>query len=259
MQQKNTLGIKLLSVVIPSYKQEKTIEKDVKKIQKALDALGCKYEIIVVMDGINGKIPNNWPSKKNSKIKILSYEKNQGKGHAVRFGMWHAKGNIIGFIDAGMDIHPSGLSMLLNHMQWYNADIIIGSKLHPVSKISYPLWRKILSRGYRLLTITLFGFKVRDTQVGIKFFKRNVIKDVLSRLLVKNFAFDVEILAVAYHLGHRRIFEAPVEINFKNNRSSITSKNFWKIIYSMLLDTLAVYYRLKIIKYYDLQRKPKII
>jgi glycosyltransferase involved in cell wall biosynthesis len=255
MPQKNSLRIQLLSIVVPAYKQEKTIAKDIKKIQESLNALGYKYEIIVVLDGTNGKIRKNWLPEKSREIKILSYEKNQGKGHAVRFGMQHAKGNIIGFIDAGMDIHPSGLLMLLNHMEWYNADIIVGSKLHPVSKIhNYPLWRKILSRGYRLLTATLFGFKINDTQVGIKFFKKKVIKDVLSRLLVKNYAFDVEILAVAHHLGYIRIFEAPVKINFKTKQSTITSKNFWKIIASMLWDTLAVYYRLRILKYYDQEK-----
>ncbi len=245
----------LLSVVIPAYNQEKTITKNIKKIQSSLDTLGCKYEIIIVIDGSNNtklirRLANQLPIK-YPKIKVLAYEKNQGKGHAVRFGMLHAKGNIIGFIDAGMDIHPSGLLMLLNHMDWYNADIIVGSKLHPVSKVyGYPQWRKTLSWGYRILTASLFSFKIRDTQVGIKFFNRKVIKDVLSRLLVKSYAFDVEILAVAYHLGYTRIFEAPIEINFNEAKSTIKNANFWKIIFRMLWDTCAIFYRLKIMRYY---------
>lgn len=241
-----------LSVVIPAFKQGKKIIKDIKSIDTALRELGYDYEIIVVFDGAFDEECRKIERLNSERIKVLGYKDNQGKGHAVRFGMLQSKGDIIGFIDAGMEIHPSGFSMLLNHMDWYNADIIVGSKLHPVSKVSYPFWRVILSWGYRALTRALFGFKIRDTQVGIKFFKRKVIKDVLPRLLVKKFAFDVEILAVAYSMGYERIYEAPVQIRFQEGSTigTMFSLQFWKIIYSMLWDTAAVFFRLKVINYY---------
>lgn len=250
MQQRNSFGIKLLSVVVPAYKQEKTIVEDIKNIAETLDSLTVTYEIIVVVDGMHDKTYSRALKLKSNKIKVLGYKNNQGKGHAVRYGMMHAKGDVIGFIDAGMDIHPVGFSMLLNHMQWYNADVIVGSKLHSASKVNYPFYRKILSWGYRLFTATLFGFKVRDTQVGLKFFKRAVILDVLPRLLVKTYAFDIEILAVAHALGYKRIFEAPVEIDFKSGTSTIASSKLWHIIFMMLWETVSVFYRLHIIKYY---------
>jgi hypothetical protein len=143
-------------------------------------------------------------------------------------------------------------------MDWYNADVIVGSKLHPVSKVNYPLWRKILSWGYRFMTRRMFGFKIRDTQVGLKFFKREVVKEVLPRLLVKQYAFDIEFLAVAYRRGFTRIFEAPIEINFRDN-SSITKLRLWKIIANMLWDTTAVFYRLRILHYYDSRLNQKIL
>lgn len=252
MLRRNSFRHKLLSVVVPAYKQEKTIIPDVLNIKNALDELKVHYEIIVVVDGILDKTHQNVLKLKSSHIKVIAYEKNMGKGHAVRFGMMHAKGDVIGFIDAGMDIHPAGFNMLLNHMEWYNADIICGSKLHPVSKIQYPIFRTVLSWGYRLLTFTLFGFKVRDTQVGMKFFKRDVIRNVLPRLLVKRYAFDIEILAVAHALGYTRIYEAPIEINFSQN--TMKMKNLAPIIFFMLWDTFAVYYRLNLIHYYTHKR-----
>lgn len=253
MQQAIMNSKSLLSVVIPAYKQEKTIIRDVKQVENTLQTLGYNYEIIIVVDGMTDNTYKYALTLKSARVKVIAYEKNQGKGHAIRSGMLEAKGDIIGFIDAGMDIDPSGFAMLLNHMAWYNADIIVGSKLHPVSKVNYPLWRIIMSWGYRYLTRILFGFMVRDTQVGLKFFKRKVIKDVLPRLLVKAYAFDIEILAVAYRLGYRRIYEAPIEINFKKN--TITPKNLWPTIYKMLWDTIAVFYRLRILHYYDDQKK----
>lgn len=239
----------LISLIIPAYNQARTIIDDIENIEQSLQALKYHYEIIIVDDGSTDETRKNAQKIKSSKVRVLSYPQNQGKGHAVKYGMLQANGTIIGFIDAGMDIDPKGFAMLLNHMDWYNADVIVGSKLHPVSKVNYPFWRKVLSWGYRFMTRKMFGFKIRDTQVGLKFFRREVLQNVLPRLLVKMYAFDIEILAVSYRLGYTRIYEAPIEINFTAN--SITKLNLVKVVSGMLWDTAAVFYRLKILHYYD--------
>lgn len=245
-------NINLLSLVVPVYKQEKTILKNIKILDDVLSNTSYKYEIIVVVDGFMDNTYKIAKRINNEHIKVLGYEKNEGKGHAVRYGMLRSKGDIIGFIDSGMDIEATGISILLNSMLWKDADIMIGSKLHPESKrINYPIFRKILSWGYRVLTHLMFGFKVRDTQVGLKFFRREVVEKVFPKLIIKTFAFDVEILAVANALGYKKIYEGPVKLNF-NAGGSITSKNFWVIILLMLWDTLAIFYRLKILKYYKI-------
>jgi glycosyltransferase involved in cell wall biosynthesis len=240
----------LISLIIPAYKQEKTIKKDLLRILSIMDQIRYKYEIIVVVDGFLDKTFENAKKVKSSKIHISGYEKNYGKGHAVRVGMSKAKGDIVAFIDSGMDLHPNGLSMLLEHFEWYNADIIVGSKRHPVSKVNYPFTRRIVSYVSQLYIRFLFGLNVRDTQVGMKFFRRKVIEDVLPRLLVKKFAFDIEILAVSYYLGYRRIYEAPIQLNF-NFKNSGVSQNLFRAIVRTFWDTLAIFYRLKILRYYD--------
>jgi glycosyltransferase involved in cell wall biosynthesis len=242
----------ILSVIVPTYKQEKTIEDDIVRIKSVLDQIRYDYEIIVIIDGEEDNTAKNVRKVRSPKINIIQYKENKGKGYAVRLGMAKAKGNIVAFIDAGMDLHPNGLSMLLEHFEWYNADIIVGSKLHPVSKIQYPLGRRVLSLGYRWLVRLLFGLSIKDTQVGMKFFKREVLVDVLPRLRTDRYAFDIEMLAVAHHLGHTRIYEAPVELNF-TGMSSITSRGFWKVIYDMLVETLIIFYRLKVLKIYDVK------
>jgi len=246
--------IKLLSLVIPAYKQEKTIVEDIKNLQKILSTLPFKHEIIVVVDGEEDKTFANAKSVKGSDIIVAGYKKNIGKGFAIKHGVEKAKGDIIGFIDAGMDIDPTEISIALDIMEWNKADIVIGSKLHPESKVKYPIQRKILSWGYRTLTHVLFGFNVKDTQVGFKLFRGKVAKDVFSRIIVKRFAFDIEVLTVAQKLGYTKIYEAPVKLNF-NHASSVTSGNFWKVIFSMLWDTAAVFYRLRILRYYDKKYK----
>lgn len=246
--------IKLLSVVMPVYMQESSIVSNIKSLQSVLDQFPFKYELIVVIDGILDNSYSKAKKMENENVKVIGYEHNYGKGYAVRVGVEKARGDIIGFIDAGMDIDPEGISMLLNHMVWYDADIIVGSKLHPVSKVYYPLTRRILSWGYRTFTHMLFGFSVRDTQAGIKFFKRKSAKDVFSRSLVKDFAFDVEVLALAYALGYKRIYEAPIRLNFKG-KSSITSKKVWLVIFHMVWDTFGIFYRLKVKQYYRISNR----
>ena len=254
MQQKDNSSIKLLSIIVPAYKQEKTIVKDVKNIQKELRKLGCAFEIIVVVDGHADNTYAEIQSYKSRSVKIMAYDENQGKGHAVRYGMLYAKGDVIGFIDAGMELNPKGLSILLADFQKNKADIVIGSKRHPLSKVFYPRKRRVISYLSQKFIKVLFGLDVTDTQVGMKFFRKSVIRKVLPRLLVKKFAFDVEILSVAYYLGYTKIYEAPVELNY-NFEGSIISQNMIKALYNTLWDTCAVFYRLKIIHYYDQNKK----
>ena len=244
----------MVSVVIPSYRAEKFIGKSLLKIKEVLDSLSIDYEIICVDDGSTDKTldkARNVASKFPAKIRVVGYKNNLGKGYAVKFGMARAKGDIVGFMDAGMDINPVGIQMLLSHFEWYDADIIVGSKRHPVSKVHYTKFRALISFVYQMLVKLLFGLKVRDTQVGIKFFRREVLEKVLPRVLVKQFAFDIELLAVANYLGFRRIYEAPIESKMDFKNSTILTKGFASTVFSMIWDTAAVFYRLRILHYYD--------
>jgi len=241
---------RLLSLIIPVYKQEKTVEQNLRQILSELAVLHISHEIIVVIDGMADNSYQEAKKIRSNNLHVYAYQQNHGKGYAVRFGMTKSHGDVVGFIDAGGDISIDSLNMMLEHFYWYNADIIIGSKRHPVSKVHYPLQRKIMSFAYQQLIRILFGMNIRDSQVGMKLMRRSVVEDVMPRLLVKQFAFDIEILAVAYYLGYTRIFESPIELNF-TGYSTITSMNLWKIITKMLWDTFAVFYRLKILHYYD--------
>jgi len=247
---------KLLSLIIPVYRKERTVAADLRRVLMELENIPIPYEVIAVVDGMEDRSYMEAQKVKSQYLTIVGYKTNHGKGYAVRFGMAKSKGDVIGFMDAGGDLKEEGLSMMLEHMRWYNADIIIGSKRHPVSKVNYPLWRRILSWGYQMLVKIFFGLSIRDSQVGMKLYRRVVLEDVLPRLLVKQFAFDIEILAVAHRLGYTRIFEAPIELNF-SEVSSITSASFWNIVFRTLVDTAAIFYRLRILRYYDNTNKRK--
>lgn len=240
---------RLLSVIVPAFRQEKTIKQNLENIHTVLEKglQNYDYEIICIVDGTIDGTLKEAKKLRRRKIRVIGYKRNRGKGYAVRFGMARSRGSLVSFLDAGRDISPKGIMMLMAHMEWYNADVIIGSKRHPVSRVNYPFVRHAFSIGYHLMVKLLFGLPLTDTQSGIKIFKRKVLEKVLPRLLVKKYAMDVEMLAVAYHLGFKRIYEAPIEINFRKIESNIS----WPSVWQMLLDTLGVFYRLKLRRFYN--------
>lgn len=238
----------LLSVIVPAYNCA-TIDRDVLSIQNYLDELNRPYEIICVVDGSGVEEDGTRElakSVRGPRIKVYSYRTNRGKGYAVRFGMARARGGIIAFIDAGSDLNASGIGLALEHLKWYKADIIVGSKRHQASKVQYPFSRVILSFIVQRATRFLFGFDVSDTQTGLKVFRREVLEKVLPRLLVKRWAFDLEMLAAAHRIGFTRIYESPVELqfNFASNVGLNSVMNFAK-------DYLAIFYRTHLLHYYD--------
>lgn len=243
---------KTVSIIVPAYKQEETIVQDILNIVNVMSATRWRFEVIVVVDGFIDDTFNEAKKVTDPRVSVYGYQTNHGKGYAVRYGMARASGDYVAFIDSGMDIHPNGISMLLEHMEWYDADIVVGSKKHPASQISYPFIRKIYSFGYHVLIKLLFRLKLGDTQSGLKVYKRGVLEKVLPRLVVKRFAFDIEILAVAKYLGFNKIYEAPISINLDFNKSSFNALFFInKNIRDILYDTLSVFYRLIILRYYD--------
>ena len=242
--------IRSLSLVIPAFKQQKTISENIKIVDNTLSLLPYKYEIIIVVDGKIDKTSDivRKIAKKNKRVVLYENKRNIGKGYSVKYGVEKAKGDIVGFMDAGLDIDPSSISVSLNYMNLHKADIIVGSKTHPDSVVDYPLYRKMISLAGRFVTQFLFGFSVLDTQVGLKFFRKKVAKDVFPRLLVKKFSFYIELLAVANVLGYKRIYEAPVKLSFKEG--SISYNDLFWVLLKTFWDTLAIFYRIKILKFY---------
>ncbi|CAN5233356.1 glycosyltransferase family 2 protein [soil metagenome] len=237
-----------VSLIIPAYRKEKTIINDVLRIKSVLEKIRYDYEMIIVVDGTVDKTADKIKKISSTKLKCLTYPDNRGKSYAVRTGMKIARGDYIMFLDSGMEIDPNSISMLLEHMEWYQADIVVGSKRHPASIVKYSTFRKVLSYGYYYLVRILFGVNVRDTQAGIKVFRKRVLERILPRLVEKKFAGDLEILVAARQLGYSRIYEAPIRLDY--SFSAVTEAATLKSIYGILYDTIAIFYRTYCLRYY---------
>jgi glycosyltransferase involved in cell wall biosynthesis len=235
-----------LSVIVPAYREAKRIADNLRRLLNELDALGTPYEVIVVSDGNTDDTVREAETVISPNIKVVQYNVNMGKGYALRCGVSRSSGELVTFIDADMELDPRYIKPFLAVMDGFDCDAVIGSKRHPMSNVSYPAFRRFQSSIYQLLIRLLFRLNVRDTQTGLKLFKRQVLEEVVPLLAIKRFAFDLELLVVARRLGYRKIMEAPVDLNYRFE-STVDPKAAWRVLW----DTAAIFYRCRIRKYYD--------
>lgn len=243
----------LLSVVVPVFNQATSIVGNLEVVRERLAAeLTEAFEIVVVSDGsidaTEGELLAQAPG---GSFRVFHYDRNLGKGYAVKLGALEARGDWIGFVDADLDLDPAYLAFFVARAREANLDIAIGSKRHPDSAVVYPRSRVIASWLFQQLVRVLFRLNVRDTQVGLKVFRREVAEQVLPLLLVKRYAFDIELLAVANAFGFTRIEELPIRLDYQFTGSGVRSR----AVVRALVDTAAIFYRLRILRYYQRRRR----
>lgn len=202
-----------LSIIIPAYNEENRIKQTLLAIHDYLENKGYQSEIIVVDDGSTDKTTElvEKYAEKIPNLRLVSYEKNQGKGNAVKIGIEEAKGELILFTDADNSTPIEELSNLQKALSENNADIAIGSRYLPDSnvKIRQSKARVLLGRSGNLLIQLFLIDGIKDTQCGFKLFKYQAAKEIFSRQKVKHFGFDMEALAIASRLNYK-IIEVPV-------------------------------------------------
>jgi glycosyltransferase involved in cell wall biosynthesis len=245
------LGI-ALSVVVPAYNQAAGIEANVAEIERRIAAgFDGAFEIVVVSDGSEDRTVEHALRLGSERVRVFHYDRNLGKGYAVKLGALESRGRWVACVDADLDLDPAGIPAYMRLAEEQNLDFVIGSKRHPDSEVHYPRSRRMASWAYQQLVRLLFRLEVRDTQVGLKLFRREIADDVLPLLLVKRYAFDLELLAVARSMGFRRIVEQPVRLDYQFSGSGVRSL----AVLRALIDTAAVFYRLRILRYYDRKRR----
>jgi len=232
-----------LSVIVPAYNEERRLPKTLEEIDKYLRKQNYDYEILVVNDGSKDKTVEVAESliPKIKNLIVTGYEKNQGKGYAVRFGMLEAKGEYRIFTDAD---NSTSIDQIEKMWPWFekNFDIVIGSRDIKGAILDPPqpwLRKIILGEGFKYVRkIILDLWELEDTQCGFKCFRKKVVEDVFPKCKVNRFAFDPEILIIAKKLGYK-IKEIPVYW-----RNDPESKVKFKSMVKMGLDLLKIRWNL---------------
>lgn len=243
------------SVLMPAYNEARHLAANVAETRRVMESLGETYEIVVIDDHSSDATAEVVLSlaRELPEVRPVLLPANQGKGFALRAGFAQARGQLIFFLDADLDLHPRQFSLLYRILREQGVDVVIGSKRHPDTVSNYPWKRRVVSAVYFFLVKLLFGLPVKDTQTGIKLFRREVLERTFHQVLVKKYAFDLELLVLIHHAGHS-IAEAPVVVDYKTKFGHIGVRD----IFYVWWDTMAVWYRLYLRRQYDLRsaRKP---
>lgn len=235
-----------LSIIVPFYNPGARFGPHLKDVIAVLETTGKSFEVIAVSDGSTDGSQLAVASQGDDRVRLISLPENQGKGTALRVGMAEAQGTYVGFIDADGDLPARLIPGLIALTESARPDVVLGSKRHPDSEVVYPPLRRLYSVVYQAMTAVLFHLPVRDSQTGLKIIRRETMLAVVPRMVEKRFAFDLELLVVARHLGYRRFVEAPVVIEQR-----FTSTISPRAVRGMIQDTLAIFYRLRILRFYD--------
>ena len=247
---KETVGNGRISVIMPIYNLVSSVVANVRKTAELFAVNGVNAEILPVDDGSSDGTAAALSEMAEMKfsgveVKPVLCPVNGGKGAALRAGFEASTGGFVMLLDGDLDILPEQTPLFFEAMASKNADVVVGSKRHKDSQVQYPWHRRLVSWVYFTLVRIFIGLPITDTQTGMKLFKREILGEALSRMLVKTYAFDLELLSIAFQRG-AKITEAPVVIRFGNKFGAL-SANTVKV---MALDSLAVFYRLKVLKYY---------
>ncbi len=238
-----------LTVVVPYFNPGDRLRETIDELLRTLADTGTSFEVIAVSDGSTDGSEQALAGLPGDVVRTVRLQDNIGKGEALRVGFTMGRGRFLGFIDADGDLPPDQVATLaaIAHDPVGPApDVILGTKRHPASQVVYPPLRRFYSWAWQQLVLALFGLHVRDTQTGLKLVRREVLADVLPRMLEKRFAFDLELLVVANRLGHGRFVEVPVRI-----RQRFGSTVSPRAAAGMMVDLLAIFYRVRISRYYD--------
>jgi len=236
---------------MPAYNEEKLIYNSIMQTIQEVQQFAPDFEIVAVNDGSKDRTKQEIKraiKDAGNVVKLVSSEKNRGKGNAIISGVSQAEGAYVAFVDADLELDPAQLEGYLQKMEETGSEVVIGCKFHKDSEITYPFARRIISFGYYMMLLLLFHLNVKDTQTGLKVFRAEAIRPVAHLIRTSGFAYDIELL-VALHRRGCKIEQMPVKVVYVRERNArrIGIKDVWNVF----CDTLHIFCRVYFQHYYD--------
>lgn len=201
-----------LSIVVPAYNEAERIGPSIGAIRRFCAARPESWELIIVNDGSKDATAETVrrEAASDARIRLISFDQNRGKGHAVREGVLASRGARVLITDADL-ASPIGEADRLSERLRAGFDGAIGVRVSGagVSRVERSFLRTATSRAFNwaVCLLVLKGFT--DTQCGFKMFRGDAIRAVFRRQVLDGFSFDIEMLYLTRKAG-LNITEVPV-------------------------------------------------
>jgi glycosyltransferase involved in cell wall biosynthesis len=226
-----------LSIVIPSYNEEKRLPATLERIAKYIKTSGRTTEVVVVDDGSSDRTAEVARSYSGEieNLRVVANGRNRGKGYSVKHGSMEAQGEIVLFTDADLSAPIEEADKLLEKMNDY--DVAIGSRAvnRALIEVHESRFREFAGIVFNRIVRILLRLPFVDTQCGFKAFRREKCKILFEQQTIERFGFDPELLYLARHHGLKTI-----EVAVRWAHSPATKINMWRDSLQMFLDVVVI-------------------
>jgi glycosyltransferase involved in cell wall biosynthesis len=212
------------SIIIPAFNEEQSIATIIEECRQARQNITGKtpvtsIEIIVVNDGSTDRTAEL--ASQSRDITLISFEKNQGYGAAIKKGFEKASGELVGFLDADGTCDPLFFVDLINKLAQSRADIAIGSRLGPDSHM--PLTRRIGNTIFVSIINFLGNVTITDSASGMRVIRKSSLPQLYP--LPDGLHFTPAMSCKALMNKNLTIVELPMEYNERKGESKL---HIWK-------------------------------
>ncbi len=226
----------LISIIVPVYNEEKTIKKILKKINELRIWKDPNYqkEIIVVDDKSSDETSKILKDNSNLFSKLVTNDKNLGKGFSVKQGLGVSSGEYVLIQDADEEYDPNDYEKFIECIQKFNADLVIGSRfIYDKYTRSHNFFNKIGNTLITFIFNLIYNTTFTDIYCCYIFFKKDLIRS--EELKANGFEQHAEILCKLVKKGNK-FFEVPVNYNGRtiSEGKKIRFYHIFSIIYQML-------------------------
>jgi uncharacterized protein (TIRG00374 family) len=211
-----------VSVVLPAYDEEETLERTLGKTLETLAGFLPEgaFEVIIAEDGCTDRTPDiaDRLARDDDRVRHLHSAERLGRGKALQRAFERADGDVVAYLDTDLATDMRHLEELIESVRTGDADIATGSRWIPGHEADRPMNRSIPSRGFNVLARLVLRSTLRDHQCGFKAFDREALLAILEDVEDDHWFWDTEVLVRAQRAGHD-VQEFPVEWTPKDDTS----------------------------------------
>lgn len=221
--------VAMISIIIPAHNAERFILETLRELRTLRRA-----ELIVVCNNCRDSTYQKVEALRARQRNIININAPfyTGKGGAIARGLAAARGSVVGFVDADSAFYPDDIRRAAALTRRYDCVIASKWKGRSFGSVAQPLKRRIYSRVWNALVKATFGLQFRDTQAGLKFFRREALAAIGTDFVCSGFEFDIELLWKLQKQGCR-IHEMPVRLR-KSEQSTVWTVSTLPMLWNLL-------------------------